>query len=254
MAHMRHMKHYLLAAGAATMLLSACQREIETGFTEDAGSVALEGHEALCNYDYHMEFLTGGVKKEILDRINGTIIRKYLLYDEEAQDVLVPAACERWAANIAEAYKVDAGSFAREFDTEENFLLNWEFSLDGRFTGGHKSRKLLSYCVQRDEFTGGAHGMHDSAYNVFDLRTGELITEDDLFAEGYREGISALMLSRLLEAFEEDDLFEYPKPNGNFIVDETGITWCFNPYEIAPYAMGSLEARLSWEELKPYLK
>ncbi len=32
------------------------------------------------------------------------------------------------------------------------------------------------------------------------------------------------------------------------------VTWTYNPYEIAPYAMGAIELAVRWSDLKPYLK
>lgn len=52
----------------------------------------------------------------------------------------------------------------------------------------------------------------------------------------------------------EDLVFGMPEPNGNFSVSEEGVTWTYNPYEIAPYAMGAIELAVRWSDLKPYLK
>ena len=42
-------------------------------------------------------------------------------------------------------------------------------------------------------------------------------------------------------------------PNGYFGVSEDGITWYFQPYVIASYAQGVVEAKVPWNELSPYL-
>ncbi|HNP92166.1 RsiV family protein, partial [Macellibacteroides fermentans] len=39
-------------------------------------------------------------------------------------------------------------------------------------------------------------------------------------------------------------------PNGNFSVDETGINYTFNEYEIAAYVVGATHVHLSFEEIK----
>ena len=53
---------------------------------------------------------------------------------------------------------------------------------------------------------------------------------------------------------DKDLLFGTPEPNGNFYVSEEGITWVYNPYEIAAYASGVIELPISWETLKPFLQ
>ena len=42
--------------------------------------------------------------------------------------------------------------------------------------------------------------------------------------------------------------------NNNFTFSDEGITWLFNPYEIAPFAFGTIEVSLSKEELLKYIQ
>jgi hypothetical protein len=39
----------------------------------------------------------------------------------------------------------------------------------------------------------------------------------------------------------------------NFYVNEEGITWTYDPYEIAPYSVGVVQITLSWDEVLPFL-
>ena len=94
---------------------------------------------------------------------------------------------------------------------------------------------------------------------MFDLTTGEIVTEADLFAEGYEEAVADLLAASLevyLADIDEDPemMFSMPEPNDNFAVSEEGITWTYNPYEIAPYSMGIIDLTVSWADLKPYLR
>ena len=94
---------------------------------------------------------------------------------------------------------------------------------------------------------------------LYDLTTGEIISEDDLFAKGFQPGVTKLLADALETYLADNDddpemLFSAPEPNGNFSVSDTHVTWIYNPYEIAPYAMGSIELSVSWNDLKPYLK
>ena len=43
-------------------------------------------------------------------------------------------------------------------------------------------------------------------------------------------------------------------PNGNFAITEDGIFYQFNPYDIAPYAVGSTRLLVSKEVALPLLK
>ena len=50
--------------------------------------------------------------------------------------------------------------------------------------------------------------------------------------------------------FSVDEIF----PNGNFLVDETGITYSFNEYEIATYVVGVTNAHLPYKEIRYLLR
>ena len=92
----------------------------------------------------------------------------------------------------------------------------------------------------------------------------EELTEDDLFREGWEETLGGMLEDQALEDYAEeadaagvemdDFFFSAPYPNGNFSVGKEGITWYFNPYDIAPYALGVIDVTLSWDQLKPLLK
>ena len=43
-------------------------------------------------------------------------------------------------------------------------------------------------------------------------------------------------------------------PSENFILDSDEITFIYNAYEIAPYAMGKTEISVSYSEVKDLLK
>ena len=239
---------------ALLLLAAGCSRELTYKTFELSDSVELAGIDAGCDVSCAFDYVTGGVAEEVKEKINAAIVADHILYD--AADGLsdVPAACRRWVGEQLEGFSVEEG-----YDEENAWRFHFEFRREGHFTTACKSRKLQTYTVELNDYTGGAHGMEALVCNVFDLTTGEAVSEPDLFAEGYREGVSALLESALdafLEAQEEGDdlVFGAPEPNGNFSVSEEGVTWTYNPYEIAPYAMGAIDLAVRWDDLKPYLK
>lgn len=124
---------------------------------------------------------------------------------------------------------------------------------------------LLTVGITTDMYTGGAHGMNSTAYYVFDAETGERLQNGDLFLPGSEARLDALVERRYREAKglapneplngEKGELFEdVIRHNDNFAVTDLGITFLYNPYEIAPYAVGPIEVDLKWAELQPLLK
>ena len=124
----------------------------------------------------------------------------------------------------------------------------------------YESDKLLSYEATRYLFTGGAHGLETTMCWVFDVTTGNQLTEDDIFVENYSDSLVTI-LTQLLEADAakrglklKDFWLQQLIPNGNFAITEDGLFYQFNPYDIAPYAVGSTRLLVSKEVALPLLK
>ena len=255
------MKKYrlCLAAAAAVLVLAGCKHELQTRTFELEDSVAAENVEAGCNVSCSFEYVTGGVSQEVMDRINASIVANHLLFDEADGSTDVPAACKQWVSSMLDGYSGEVEEYASDYEEDDAWMFNFEYGRTGRFGGACKARHLQTYDFSGNSYTGGAHGMYGVAHDVFDMTTGEIVTEEDLFAEGYEDGVAALLAASLetyLAEAEEDAemMFSEPTPNGNFGVSEEGVTWTFNPYEIASYALGVIDLTVSWADLKPWLK
>jgi hypothetical protein len=111
---------------------------------------------------------------------------------------------------------------------------------------------------------GGAHGLETRNYYNFNLTTGKLITEKDLYIDNYKSALTQLIKKRIVEesteiktlADLEESIFwtDSIKPNGNFYITDESINYVFNPYEIAPYAFGETEITLTFDRIKSILK
>lgn len=239
---------------ALLLLAAGCSRELTYKTFELEDSVELAGVDAGCEVSCAFDYVTGGVGEEVKDKINASIVAGHILFEEADGLSDVPAACRQWVEEQLGGFSVEEG-----YDGENAWRFHFEFQREGRFTTACKARHLQTYAVAYNDYTGGAHGMNALVCNVFDLTTGETVSEADLFAEGWQDGVSALLktaLDAFLAAQEEgeDLVFGAPAPNGNFSVSEEGVTWTYNPYEIAPYSMGAIELTVRWTDLKPYLK
>ncbi len=123
---------------------------------------------------------------------------------------------------------------------------------------------LWSYAMDVYEYNGGAHGNRYLLIQNYDLQTGDAVSEQDLFIDDYYEPLKTLLLEALIaqtdEAETKKDLRRLGYsvadvvPNENFYVTPEGITYVYNPYEIAPYAMGCIEIFLSWETVRPLIR
>ena len=244
---------FLLPALVGLALFAACNKEIQIATAEAADSIRAEGLDAGVDASCSMQYLTGGVPQEVMDKINASIVENHILFDEAAGSTDVPAAVRTWVDETLSSSSLDA-----EEITEDNaWAYNWSFDRSGEFTSACKSRKLQTYTGSYSDYTCGAHGEFGIGCDVFDLTTGEILTEADLFIDDFFSPLCDLLEEAVAENVSEEDqemLFGMPEPNGNFSVSEEGVTWVYNPYEIAAYASGVIELPVSWATLKPLLQ
>ncbi|MBS1493892.1 MAG: DUF3298 domain-containing protein [Bacteroidetes bacterium] len=119
-------------------------------------------------------------------------------------------------------------------------------------------------CLQNtsESYLGGAHGAYNVAYTNFDMRNGNILKTKDIFIKGYEKTLNKLIEERIRKHFEmkpnenlvEGGLFENKVSfNDNFAIKKDGIEFLYNQYEIAPYAMGVIEIKLSYKDLDAIL-
>ena len=124
--------------------------------------------------------------------------------------------------------------------------------------------RLLSNAVEYSDYTGGAHGSHMITYTNIDLLELVAISEEDIFAPDYQKPLAEIIVKRLMKQhnvtspeslieigfFNIEDIF----PNNNFWLDNEGIHYAFNQYEIAPYVMGVIDVFVPYGDVKGLLK
>lgn len=120
------------------------------------------------------------------------------------------------------------------------------------------SKELYTYSA------GAAHGLEGVSYMNIDRRNKQLISEGDLFVEGYAPMLSKILQRCLLRDYNSksaEDLLNQTgidasemSPNDNFTLERDGLVYAFNPYEIAPYAVGIVKVHVPYEELQGLLR
>jgi hypothetical protein len=203
----------------------------------------------------YLESIEGG--KALFSKVNNLIV-KFCFGDSYDGYELRPAS-EDYAASLVDDYRKDAGE-TFDPDMESYWTYNWSYLMTGRFADSYGD--LQTYTVYSENYLGGAHGMQSLIPHVIDLRTGEEVLEEEMFVEDYQEPVAGLIREALQKAWGSPDdpsstycmmEEEGMVPNGFFGVSEEGVTWYFQPYVIASYAQGVIEAMVPWYLLKPYL-
>ncbi|MDR0387501.1 MAG: RsiV family protein [Treponema sp.] len=163
----------------------------------------------------------------------------------------------------------DAGKQALQEGGAPSETWNWEYSetVEGveipleRVLSGITNCFLVSRF--REYYLGGAHGMHEKQYFLFDMGKIKKIALDELIRKNARMTLRRLIAAKLraFAGIEGDaplsqggffmDLPEIPE---NFFLTPGSLGFHWDPYEIAPYVMGSIEVLIPYDELMDVLR
>ncbi len=138
---------------------------------------------------------------------------------------------------------------------------DWDYYFDMAVV--ENQNNLLSLVFSVYEYTGGAHGNYGNVYKNIDLRTGKSIWLKDLFIEGYEDYLNKKITEHIKLNYKIDEntsLINFGfwedtiAANDNFYLTSGGIGFYFNPYEIAPYSMGTTDVFIPFTEISGILK
>lgn len=211
-----------------------------------------------CQVHLHMNQATKacGHRGEL---INATVMRRLL----DLEDSSMKLAAETFADKYTQSYITNMLPLYNQdrSDTLKRQWYEYHYIIDTNTQKG--SKNSVVYLATIDYYEGGAHGINQLLTMNFDTRTGRLLTMKDIFASGYEQPLQEMLLQALMEktglnsltALHEKgylysmDIF----PAENFILGDETITFVYNPYEIAPYALGSTELTLPYSQLSKIL-
>ena len=243
----------LILYPALFLLATGCGLKTAT-FTDEQAMPLEEGRTDSLSLFISIEYPVKGTGEEALAAMTKGILTA--AFDLEEDPGTVEETALRYEENLQDEYfnenEIPAGG------TTEGFF-SWEDQINGYFSGQYKN--LVSYMVEYFSFQGGAHGINTMTPVVFDKKTGRIVPEEEFFADGYRAPVATLIRAHLPEALENDDetlseIFEpdLVGPNGMYEVTKEGVTWYYQPYDIAPYYLGVISVSVPWKELKAYLR
>lgn len=212
--------------------------------------------DSIC-YSISLNFpeFTGGPNPAATAAINDSLRLGVYSILEVSPTLSIEAAFDGARAHMRNILKADLDMMPdvtdREYYNEVDGSMLWQ---NGQY---------LSVEMNASGFTGGAHGYYGTALTTYDLNTGKslllnaLITDQEAlrtmlgeaFVEEKKEMVQNVTLQELL--LEPDEPLALPV---NFCILPEGIRFMYNPYEVAPYAVGQTDILLSWKQLGPIAK
>ncbi len=172
-----------------------------------------------------------------------------------------------FTAYLSDVRTITAGCTQAELESQSWQSLNYAYSRDSHFNKGMGN--TLFYSRSSYNYTGGAHGtMLLTALN-FDLRTGKPLYFKDVFYIDKEVEMRKVIQNQLLldvsldmergiTNLEELNKLGYnisgliPQPT-TFILSELGITFIYQVYEIAAYALGEQIITIPYDQMTDFL-
>ncbi|MCD8556422.1 MAG: DUF3298 and DUF4163 domain-containing protein [Bacteroides graminisolvens] len=176
-----------------------------------------------------------------------------------------PQVIKQFSENYVADYRKDLEPMyledQKKHDDEVTPWYSYYKSIEGHVQ--HYKGNLLTYRINYNEYTGGAHGMYTTTYLNINLATLRPIKLNDVFVGEYQELLTDLLWNQLMAdnkmtTREELEDIGYGSTGDlvatdNFYLEPDGIVFHFNVYEFTPYAMGEVNIKLPYQMMEHIL-
>ena len=111
--------------------------------------------------------------------------------------------------------------------------------------------RYLSYRIEEYAYSGGAHGSTKVSVGTLDRETGRQLTLNDVFG---KDGLAALeteLRKAVIAKIGEENIQSPVKPIENFYLAADGWHFVYNEYEVACYAIGTIEVVVPRQPIAP---
>jgi hypothetical protein len=164
---------------------------------------------------------------------------------------------EAKASSIEEATAAFFDSFGED---GEQYGQRWSNEIDWDIH--NNAHHVLSFALNKYYYTGGAHPNYMSQNFNFNLNNGKLIQLSDIFEGDYKKILLQAAEKELRKQQDipakaplSDFIFEDELTlNDDFYLSPEGITFVYDPYEIAPYAFGTITLPIAFKDIKSIVK
>ena len=149
-----------------------------------------------------------------------------------------------------------------EFDTSDRpSLPEYELLNDSIL---FNQKDVLCYSVYREYNAGTPSPVRTYTNWVIDLKTGNRVTESEIFNEDYKDDLAKIIVDAIALYNNVDKVADLENigfynineiyPNRNFYVDDIGITYTFNESDIAAGALGATSVRIPYEKVRHLMR
>lgn len=208
-------------------------------------------------FNYPKKFKNNEDLARLQQIFNGTF------FNNESYDSLSPKeALAKYLEDYTEEYRELGEQYKEDMENleGENKPSWYWYELQKSNEILFEDENILSYSVQHSDYTGGAHGSLNMLYYTIDLNKLITVTQESIFKPNYYKPLTSIIIEKLMakynldspEKLMEEGFFDINEiaPNNNFWINDLGIHYVYNQYEIAPYSMGPIEVTIPYEDIK----
>jgi hypothetical protein len=204
--------------------------------------------------------------EKILEKIRNVVYSK--LFGDFLKEKGNSEVLKQYAKALKDEYIKNNSDFAGKLLKESKLVFNNSFYLEGFSLLNDEN--IFSYGITREIDLGGTYPSNTRYFYNFNLKTGEVITEKDIFNDGFELELTDIIKEQIIADSKASDDDEIPsidnfenseyiadaiKPNGNFYINDEAICYVFNPYEIAPvYYLGETEVVIPYNKIKHLMR
>ena len=246
----------LFYTSALALLLCACSEESETITFETVSAnktVALtaDSLSPTCSVDIRLEQATArsGRAGEV---INATVTERLLDRNDDNMQKSAEAFADDYTSNyrrtLLPLYNQDSD------DSHKQAWYHYHYIINSHTQKGSKG--TLVYLADINYREGGTHAVNQQVIMNFEAKTGRLLNIRDVFIEGFEEQLKPLLQKALQEktglatmkALNDNGYLRHSDiyVPANFILGSDAVTFVYNPDEIAPYTVGSIELTIPY--------
>lgn len=227
------------------IILTSCEEDIVYEFATT--SISSSDYE-LCAYDHcpdlilnYIEFNKPEALAEVVNKEVQNLLIEQLTFDGQT------------ASSVKEAVELYLSNSENSYPEDSVFSAVHELQMD--IEVHYSSNDVVTLQSDYFEFAGGAHGRSGVHYWNYNPKTGKRLENEALFKD--IEGFTAFAKAQFIQThgpldqfWFEEEVFMLPASMG---FSQEGMLLFYNVYEIAPYADGTFQLIVPWEEVEEYL-
>ena len=247
------------ALAGCTSMTTPTQLSFDTLSVEKRVTLTTDTNSPAYEMKINVKYVKEGsddMRKSVNDAITAKIFNLHNVDIKMAVDSFVKENTRTYLKDMRPLYMED------KRDIDRRPIYEYAADIKTRTEDGREG--VVTYFIDMYNFEGGAHGLTQLLTLNFDKATGKTLTLDDVMVPGYKVKLNELLQKALMDKADCKDINELHDkgylfsmemyPSSNFILGKDGITFIYNPYEIAPYALGRIELTISNATLEPLFK